>query len=1321
MNKKQLIDELFVETSTYNHPAQAEMAAALLNTVASDIYSESERFVFELIQNADDAASGDSNEIYFDFLPNSLIVSHNGKAFNENDVRSLTTAGSSTKKADPKKTGYKGIGFKSVFGISKKVTVFSDGFQFRFDKEIHKGILPWQVIPIWTNADELPFNIQQRLKESSHNVSTILELDNTTSLENDLKKLISNGHILLFLRHISKISISKNGNAYYSIEKNIILKSKSFNEIQLIENSNPISNWITRTFEEIPVSESTQLLMKQDEKTPDKLKTSEFTEVSYAAKVENGKIKSLKHEESLIFTYLPTKVNDFQFPFLVNSSFMTNAARESINSDVSWNQWLFGLVAEKMFDWLSELSQSEYKFQVLHLLPTRFNDTSNDLKKSFNKSYNKCFNKKPFITTTQENTKNSKEVIYDLTGLSKQSFIDPKSITEFIHKESRLHFDDDCFVHSAIEEPGKLKLLSVETFELDSLQPFFLSEHFTARHSISHNFDLIAYFKEMSDLDTVGEWFQHAKTLPFIYSEDEVLYNPSYGICFPSDIGTNSTELGSLPVIHFEVYKQIQSNTAVFEWLKELGVKHPSEIAYVTNVIIPNIRAEGFINVDNYLLITFNLFRLYWERALSESILESLRELPLRIKNDNLSFVQSQHCYLSNRYNPNLKLEGIIGDISFVSEAYLGNNRAESEWNIFFKAIKVKEKIEIETIDNNNTLATLQEITDHLWVTSCDSMARAVPEAFGFGSHNVIGLVKIPSFLNITTSNVEYSKIFWKNLLEAPSDTFTELTSDARFRYGVGYGRNSYSTGVENYFPWFVKNKQCIPTTQGILDFSRNIYINNKEIKDIAGNYFPVFDYDDNITDNWKSLLNFKNKLENNDYFSILEKIVAQSEADPGHRPPITRIGQIYNKLASLLPDFSRDWKEYLSVWAAKNKLYATNGKFESASLLKYITIEGFSAESDNFKIIHIPSNCKKDSNFTELLSLLEIQTINKFEPTFQNKNNESTLKDVLEDILPYFAAVIEKKKPDEYSNQFGRLFNLIDNTFFYTADEISLSFNHQGEQIAGPTLTVFRENLNFYFKGKWSNERTLLSLIKELSNHLEIYGFNEELGFLLRENDKSEILEWIKEMGISENSLKKKKIFTKRAVPTISLPIHVEKPLIIDNPILIDFTDAVNDTPFIPDYNPDSYDMGNVSFQKKNFSVATQNGTITYSEIGSDLVRSDIGLWSEEFVYGYLCSNCNYSDIVWENQYEESGKPYDIRFLYNGVEKFIDVKGTPSDTKDLIYISQNEWLFMLNKEDKYSIIRVYGVGQEYPRIVEFENIRELLLTGQIFPHGLQL
>lgn len=144
--------------------------------------------------------------------------------------------------------------------------------------------------------------IQDSVLKSEYAVSTVIEIKKADSLEEDLNELLNNGQILLFLRRISKISVSRNGFTVSSIEKKVITHEVTFNEVTLLKDGKGISSWLAKTFEKIPISTETKEALEKDDKTPEKLKEAEFTDISFAAKIEEGKIKSLKKEESLIFT-----------------------------------------------------------------------------------------------------------------------------------------------------------------------------------------------------------------------------------------------------------------------------------------------------------------------------------------------------------------------------------------------------------------------------------------------------------------------------------------------------------------------------------------------------------------------------------------------------------------------------------------------------------------------------------------------------------------------------------------------------------------------------------------------------------------------------------------------------------------------------------------------------------------------------------------------------------------------------------------------------------------------------------------------------------
>lgn len=172
-----------------NNPEANKMIANLMREIGKGMYSSKQRMIFELLQNADDAPGKERVEFHIDFNGDYFFVMHDGAPFNKDDVEAITSAAESTKRGDSKKTGYKGIGFKSVFTDSTEVWLKSGGYQFAFlrntplfenfdnfyfsseryqkypelldeDKLKYRNQrlrfngstdIPWQVIPIWQN------------------------------------------------------------------------------------------------------------------------------------------------------------------------------------------------------------------------------------------------------------------------------------------------------------------------------------------------------------------------------------------------------------------------------------------------------------------------------------------------------------------------------------------------------------------------------------------------------------------------------------------------------------------------------------------------------------------------------------------------------------------------------------------------------------------------------------------------------------------------------------------------------------------------------------------------------------------------------------------------------------------------------------------------------------------------------------------------------------------------------------------------------------------------------------------------------------------
>ncbi|MCU1658762.1 MAG: Histidine kinase, gyrase and HSP90-like ATPase, partial [Pseudonocardiales bacterium] len=92
------------------------------------LYADRTHFIYELLQNAEDARA---SRIAFTVHHDRLVVHHDGRPFNEQDVRGICGVNASTKEGDLTRIGKFGIGFKSVYAYTLAPEVHSGTEHFR--------------------------------------------------------------------------------------------------------------------------------------------------------------------------------------------------------------------------------------------------------------------------------------------------------------------------------------------------------------------------------------------------------------------------------------------------------------------------------------------------------------------------------------------------------------------------------------------------------------------------------------------------------------------------------------------------------------------------------------------------------------------------------------------------------------------------------------------------------------------------------------------------------------------------------------------------------------------------------------------------------------------------------------------------------------------------------------------------------------------------------------------------------------------------------------------------------------------------------------
>ena len=152
-----------------------------LRTLLADLYPDNAHFIYELLQNAEDAGAG---VVEFDLKQDRLVVSHDGPCpFVLDDIEAITGIGQSAKKDDPTQIGKFGVGFKAVFAYTDHPEVHSGDHAFVIEdlfvpEEVSASHAPGKTVFVlpFDRADKPPADAYDEIARG------LKELDSSTVL-----------------------------------------------------------------------------------------------------------------------------------------------------------------------------------------------------------------------------------------------------------------------------------------------------------------------------------------------------------------------------------------------------------------------------------------------------------------------------------------------------------------------------------------------------------------------------------------------------------------------------------------------------------------------------------------------------------------------------------------------------------------------------------------------------------------------------------------------------------------------------------------------------------------------------------------------------------------------------------------------------------------------------------------------------------------------------------------------------------------------------------------------------------------------------------
>lgn len=156
------------------------------------LYSDETHFVYELLQNAEDAGA---SRVKFTLYSDCLEFEHDGRDFTERDVQAICGLADTEKYEDITQIGRFGLGFKSVHAYTRSPEVHSGDEHFAIDKYVQPREIESRYCDLGTQF-RFPFNHKDKTSASSHadiagrlkdlGVRTLLFLNNLDSIEYDI-------------------------------------------------------------------------------------------------------------------------------------------------------------------------------------------------------------------------------------------------------------------------------------------------------------------------------------------------------------------------------------------------------------------------------------------------------------------------------------------------------------------------------------------------------------------------------------------------------------------------------------------------------------------------------------------------------------------------------------------------------------------------------------------------------------------------------------------------------------------------------------------------------------------------------------------------------------------------------------------------------------------------------------------------------------------------------------------------------------------------------------------------------------------------------
>ena len=1100
---KNLIERIYRRTTEYTHPSQATTTANALDLLSSGIYTEEERFIFELLQNAVDSFDPHERatlEIRIVITDNLLVFMHNGSPFSERDLEGLCDIGNGNKITDAKKIGYKGIGFKSVFMHSHRVTVWTAGTCFKFDKEACEAFakskgsgyenvkMPWQIIPILTKTPS-------GINTEGFNVVTYIEISNKKSLKRKVEKLLSDTRFLLFLKVDDlRVSFWEDGEEILNLSK-----KQTADELTLSVNGKPQSSWLIYSTE-VKLTSEVKYALVHDSKTPTKLKDSDSVEISFAIALDKDK-NIIPLSDAVMYTYLPTSFS-FGLNFIVNANFITDAGRQQIVKDCAWNEFIFAQIPGSYLNWIRESVAKTYSDWYKVLPP--YSKSEDELSEAYSAALKDALNTIPFIKAVNGDMVLLQEALTDNIGLN--SAIPPKIFNTFVHANILKNTNAFSLVSSEI---GRALQKMYDVANITTEHVYIILEKANEYLKNLTDEEMLTFLMWLRGLsqDLNNDFKRSVSCASILPDEDSNLIAPVESF-FPSEYSDENPDISADAKI---IRKSLADKFSheIIDWLKELGVQEMSNLSVIEKVLCK----KGYITKENCIKVMQFIFDSEQKEHVLNKLGGKIQMLRLLTKSGELE--TADNMFMDSSYGIRINEDNSILNGYFVSTEYIRERDDIIKWQLFFRAIGVNTEFYVrKRIFGSNSLLYKSFFSLVDYCTKNEKKYDQWPIHTCGYFVDIYIQAQLPPILNFSSDRFAECKFIWSNTMEHP----VNLDSNEDYIAGhTGFGYYAYGYFKDNreghkylgelVLPYLLRTRNLLPGTDKQLHRSVELLAPNEENYQLYGNYLPTLDIKTKIDNSWLNILDFKTQLSLSDYLSVLSQISLDEESIKINR---NRINSIYERIADSF-DFSEDSSDYALVrnWGQSHKILSKEGRFELPHSLYLLSSKLSGVELDN-QVFH--AKYLENDRFAAFMTALGVNMITDYRVEgIEDGKYKPDINHIFvrkEDFLTSIA-VGDSFTKDTWEEAKSKMHSAIMRMEFYQADSISIYYGNQGF----PKMVYSKAN-EFYFVGNFelANQELLhddimaaLGLPKKVSTIFLA---------ILQMDDFLELKEYIKQKG---------------------------------------------------------------------------------------------------------------------------------------------------------------------------------------------------------------